>query len=490
MSIFKVILFLPLLLVQGISLDEARVRFYEAMELASDEGIPSLIRKLDKIANSAPASPVVPQIHETILVTGLVHPGSVPDLNARVAQLKASAGSNPEMAKVLKRIDILQSYYAAAMNGRPESGQAALSDPVFENSPYGIQAMADASLRAHNYEKSAIQAMRVIENDPHSPLLSNAHMILGLSAAYQGNVKSALTHFQRALAASELPTIYGNPRDYVFAAYRFSRAAPAKIGDIFDDTASAQLGMEIKEPKGVLFTDKSYLLLDKELLLTVSPDGKVLDKKPIKKIEDIAAAGNGKVYSITKDGIDFGGGNAAGLSLASGKKAKRISDLRSFAVGVAGDLYFLDEDAGLLHGTTEVTAGSISVTLLAPVKGHLLRIDNWGNLYVLEKEQKSVAVFSKDGKPLTSISVEPVAGKLGSIEYFAIDSLNHICILTENSIQIFAMKNGAAGLEKSRISTIAFDQNPQFRNLKVLGVNPAGELAATGKNENNWVIFK
>jgi hypothetical protein len=347
-------------------------------------------------------------------------------------------------------------------------------------------------LRARDYQKATMLALQVIENDPYSPLLSTAHMILGLSSAYQGNTKSALTHFQHALAASELTTIYGNPRDCVFTAYRFSRPVPAAVGDIFDDAVSTPIGAEIKDPQAMVFVDKNYVLLEKEMLLTVSPEGKVLDKKPVRKIEDIAAAGNGKMYSITEDRIDLGDGNSAALSLSltGGKKPKRITNLRSIAAGIGGDLYFLDENAGLLRGTKAITAGSLTLTSLVPVKGRLVKTDNWGNVYVLDKDKRSILVFSRDGKPLTSVSAEPVSGKASLIEYFSLDSLNNLYVLADTSIQIFAMKNGNTGFERIRINTIGFDQRPQYRNLKVLGVNPSGELAVTGKNENNWVSFK
>jgi len=488
MSILKWLILLPFLLRQAMALDDAQARFYEAMELASTEGIPALVRKLDQIANTASSSPSAPQIHETILVIGLLHPGSVPDLSARLESLKGSASGNPGLGKVLRRFNILQAYYAAAVNGHPESGSAALSDPVFEECPYGTLARADAALRAHAYANAEMLALEVIENDPYSPLLSNAYMILGLSSAFQGNNGSALTHFQHALAASELPTIYGNPRDYAFTTYRFARPVPAAVGAIYDQAVPSPISAELKNPKALVFNGKNYILVEREMLLTVSTDGKVLDRKPVRKIEDVAVDGNGQMYSITEDSIDFGNGSVAALSLNAGKKTKRVDGLCSVAAGIGGDLYFLDKDAGLLRGTAAVQGGTLGLTAFVPVKGRIVRTDAWGNIYVLDKER--IQIFSREGKPLASISPEPVAGKVGSLEFFALDALNHLYLLAENSIQIFALKNSTAGFEKSLVGTIAFDERPLFRNLKILGVNPAGELAVTGKSENNWVSFK
>lgn len=507
MSIIRVLVFLPFLLVQGMAMDETQVRFYETMQLASTEGIPSVIRKLDSLVNSAPSSPFAPRIQETILAIGILYPGSIPDWNIRLASLTG----NPLMAGVVKRIEILKNYYSVARQGHPERVLASLSDPVFEGSPYSIQAQADAALRARDYAKAAMLALQVIENDPSSPLLSNSYTVLGLSFAYQGDYKSALTHFQHALAASELPTIYGNPRDYVFTAFRFSGTAPAAESGFFDEILPAPLAMDLKEPQAMIYGDKNYLLLDKEMLVTVSGDGKVLDKKPVRKIVDIAAAelDPKQIYTITEEQLNLSSGIAANLSLNTGKKIKRISNLRSVAVGIGGDIYLLDDDSGLLHYSLEnptetkldtgvsksdkpavAQTATLNVDTFAPVKGRVVRTDSRGDVYVLEKERKSILVFSRDGKQLASISADSVEGKTEPIDYFALDSLNHVYVLTSNSIQIFALKNGSAGSEKKRLGLVALDQRPQFKNLKVVGVNPSGELVTTGKNENNWVCFK
>jgi hypothetical protein len=492
MFIARLLMCLPFLLQPAMALDKTQIQFYEALEGASADGIPALIGKLDAIIKNASSSSFAPYVQETIQVVGLLHPGSVADRVARLETLKASAAGNPGLTKVLKRIDILQSYYAAATKGHPESASAALSDPVFEGSPYGMLALADAALRTRDYGKATTLASQVIENDPYSPLLSNAYMVLGLSSAFRGDSKSALIHFQRALAVSALPTIYGNPRDHVFTAYRFSRPVPASVGEVFDEVLSTRVavGTGLKDPQALISSDKGYILLDKEMILTVSPDGKVLDKKPARRIEDIAATGDGKIYTITDEQIDLGSGSLVTLSLTVGKKTKKITKLRSLTVDANGDIYFLDQDLGILRSDATVTAGSLSIVEFAPVKGRLIRADGWGNLYVLSPDQKSILVLSKAGKQLGSVQPDPVAGKLGLIEYFALDSLNHLYILESNSIQIFAMINGGAGFEKKRVGLYVLDSRPQFRNLSVLGIHATGELAMTGKNEDNWVYFK
>jgi hypothetical protein len=81
------------------------------MAAATSDGLPALVRKLDAIAGASPSSSFAPFIQETIQVIGLLHPGSVPDQPARLKALKASGAGNPAWAKVLQRIEILQTYY-------------------------------------------------------------------------------------------------------------------------------------------------------------------------------------------------------------------------------------------------------------------------------------------------------------------------------------------------------------------------------------------
>jgi tetratricopeptide (TPR) repeat protein len=392
----------------------------------------------------------------------------------------------------LKRVEILQAYYAAAVEGHPESALEALNDPVFEESPYRLQALADAALRSRNYGIAVRLAMQAIERDPYSPLLANAYMVLGLSSAFRGDAKSALLHFQHALAASALPNIYGDPRNYVFTAYRFARAVPAAVGEIFDEVQCTRLsGVEkLKDPQDLIFGNKGFILLDKEAILTVSPEGKMLDTKPARNVEDIAVASNGKIYSITEERMDPGTGGLLKLSTIEGEKTKKIDNLRSMAVDIRGDVLFLDWDKGLLRGNTADAADSLSLTLVAKIKGRLIRTDSLGNLYILDSDRENILVFSREGVQLTSVSPLPVSGKDQSIEYFALDSLNHLYILTSGSLQIFAMINNNAGLDKKHITVYASEQNPRFRDLKVLGVSATGELVMAGKNDDNWVYFK
>lgn len=490
MSAIRILICLPFLLQQAMAIDETQIRFQEAMASAAGEGIPALLRRLDALAAAAPASACTPDIQEAIHIIGLLHPGSVPDRAERLEKLKA-AGDH-RLAAVLKRLDSLQSYYAAALQGRPEGASAALSDPVFDASPYGALALADSALRARDYGKAATLALQVIERDPYSPLLANAHMILGLSAAFRGDATSALTHFQHALATSDLPTIYGLPRDYVFTAHRFSRTVPATIGGIFDEvqTAHPAGAAEFRDPQALAFVGGNYALLDKASLLTITPEGKVLASKPVRALEDIAASRDGKLYTITSALIDFGEGNTAALSLTAANKTKRITKLRSLAVDRGNDLYFLDQDLGILRGTAPATGGVLPLTEFAPVKGRLLRADNWGCFYVLSPDQKSIGILSREGRQLGSIAPEPVAGKQGTIEYFALDALNHLYILESGSIQIFELMHDPAGLKSKRLGLYALDQRPQFRNLRVLAVHATGALMVTGKNEGNWVWFK
>lgn len=487
--------FLALLLLflsqQGIVQDQVQSQFYEAMAAASSDGLPALVSKLDAIAGASPSSSFTPRLYETIQTIALLHPGSVPDQAKRLQTLKEQGAGNPGLARVLKRIEILQAYYAAAARGRPESASAALSDPVFEGSLLGVQALADAALRAHDYSQAEALAQQVIEADPYSPLLANAQMVLGLSATFRGDARMAVRRFQRALAVSSLPTVYGNTRDYLFTAFRFARPAPAAVGEVYAEVAAVRLAgtTGLKDPQSLILNEGKFVLIDRDQVLTISPEGKALETKGERNIEDVAAIGAGKTYSLAEEGIDLGTGTLTALSMSVGGKPKTLKKLRSLAVDDRGDVYLLDQDAGLLRGSP-TAAGALPLTLLAPIKGRLIRIDRRGNLYVLPADGKSILVLSREGRQLTSVVPGPTLGKEPSIEYFALDLLNHIYVLDANSIQIFAMIDGGAGLEQRRISAIPLDPRPQYKNLRVLGVTAAGEMVATGKNEDNWVCFR
>jgi tetratricopeptide (TPR) repeat protein len=483
--------FFPFLLPQGIVQDSTRIQFYEAMAAAPAEGIPALLKRLDAIAAGSPSSASTPFIQETIQVIGFLHPGTVPDQAARLKALKSSAAANPALTAVLQRLEILQPYYDAAVRGNSESVAGTLNNPALAGSLPGYLAMADAALRAREYARAEAYSRQAIEADPYSPLLANAYMNLGLSATFRGETQAAARHFQRALAVTPLATIYGDTRNFLFTAYRFARSAPAPIGEIFDDMSAVRLGgaTVLKDPQSLVAAERGYYVVDREQLISVAPDGKVLETKPARKLVDASSTPGGKLYLLAEDGLDLGTGTFIPLSLTIEGKPKALKKMRSLAVAARGDIYIVDQDYGLLRGTL-TGAGTPAFSVLAPTKARLLRVDSRGNLYQLAADGKSVLACTRDGKQITSIVPAPVAGKEPEIECFALDSLNHLYILDANSIQVFAMIDRTAGLDRVRIASFILDSRPQFKNLRVLAVNAAGEMATIGKNEDTWVYFR
>jgi hypothetical protein len=481
----------PFLLPQGIVQDSTRMQFSEAMASAQTDGIPALLKRLDAIATASPSSPTTPLIQETIQVLGFLHPGTVPDQAARLRALKSSAAANPALSGVMQRLEILQAYYDGAARGRSDSVAGTLNNPALAGSLPGFLAMADAALRARDYVRAEAYARQALEADPYSPLLANAHMILGLSATFRGETQAAARHIQRALAVTPLATIYGDTRNFLFTLYRFSRSAPTPVGEIFDEMSAVRLSgtTGLKDPQSLVATGRGYCVVDREQLISVAPDGKVLETKPARKLEDATSAAGGRLYLLAEDGLDLGTGTFVPLSLSVEGKPKALKKMRSLAVDARGDIFIIDQDYGLLRGTP-TGAGAPVFSILAPVKARLLRVDSRGNLYLLAADGKSILACSRDGKQITSIVPAPVAGKEPEIQHFALDALNHLYVLDANSIQVFAMIDRTAGLDRVRVASLTLDSRPQFKNLRVLAVNAAGELATIGKNEDTWVYFR
>jgi hypothetical protein len=488
LALFLIMPFLPQI---GTVQDAVQAQYYEAMSTAAMDGLPALVRKLDQIGSASPASPFTPRVQEMIQVIGLLHPGAVPDRAARMQAMKAQASANPAVARILRRVEILDQYYAAAAKGKSESMMAALSEAAFEDSTFGSLALADAALRMNDYGKAETLVLQSIESDPYSPLLANAYVILGLCDSYRGNAAGAARQFQRALAITPLPTVYGSTQNLLSSVYRFVRPVRGGIGEIFDESSAARITgvQEVKEPRSLALHHGAFLLVDKEQILTVSLDGKVTETKPGRKLVDVAVTADGKFFCLAEDGIDLGTGTPTPLTVTVAGKSKALKKLRSLAIDQQGDVYILDMEQGLFKGTP-AAGGALPLKAIVPVRGRLLRIDSRGNLFLLSEDQRSIVVLSREGKQITTVAPISAAGKQPEIEFFALDLLNHIYILDSASIQIFAMNESSAGLDKTNVSTIVLDPKPQYKNLKALGVSATGEMVTTGKNEDNWVIFQ
>jgi tetratricopeptide (TPR) repeat protein len=490
LSSFWLVISLPFLVLQGLVQDPVRAQYSDAM--AAADGLPALVRRLDAIATGAADSPSLPKILETIQVIAAVYPGSVPDQDARLQAMKSSAAANQEMARSARRIELLQAYYAAASKGRPEQGVAFLSDPVFEGWLPVLHARADASLRTGDYRQAETFAQQLIEADSFSPLLADAHLVLGFCYMSRNQVPAAAREFQRALVLTPLPTRYGSARDFATLAYRFARPVPGAIAGVFEEAVVTRIAgiPGLDDPQSLRFQDGKFVLTDRDQVYTITGDGKATAAKVARKLSDLAFSPSGSACPMAEDSLDPGSGNWIKLTYTASGRVKSLGKLLSLDIDSRGDFYLLDQDAGVLRG---VSSGSgLSLTPVIPMKGHLLRIDSRDNLYVLGWDRRSISILSRDGKALATLSPAPWGGRSPSIEYFAVDSLNHAYILDtgSNSIQIFALNPGAAGLEVAPVATLALDPRPYHKNLRVLAVSDSGEIVVTGKNEDNWVLYR
>jgi hypothetical protein len=306
-----------------------------------------------------------------------------------------------------------------------------------------------------------------------------------------GNRLSAAHHFQRALTVSPLPTVYGRTEDLLSALSRLIRPTPGPVGEIFDEMATVRIGgpAGLKEPHTLLFADGKFILGDREQILGVSPDGRVLETKTARNLEDIAAGPSGKYYYLADDSVDLGTGSLVRMSVAVAGRQRALGRLRSLAVHPDGDVYFLDQDLGLFRGPRSNPTSLVSIS---PMRGRLLRIDDRGNLFLLNLDQRSISVLSADGKPLTTISTGITGSRESSIEYFALDKFSNLYVLDSGnaSVHVFAIKDTGAGLEKERLATVPLEPRPHHKNLKVIAVSPTGEVAVTGRNEDTWVLYR
>ncbi len=473
-----------------------RARYQEALAAAPTEGLLPFVSRLDAAAMASPGAAFTPRLLEMIQVIGLLHPGSVPD---RVARFERLSAQGAQTAALVRRIDILQRYFAAAAQGRPELGAAALEDAALMDSSCALQARADAAFRSGDLAGARALSSSVIEADPFSPTLAASYVLLGLCDASAGSRTAAVAHLQRALSVSPLPTIYGRTQDYLAVLSRFVRPTPGPAGQIFAETAAVRLAgvASLKDPRSLSFSGGRFILIDRDQLLGVSMDAKVLETRAARRLEDAATSADGITCYVAEDSVDLGTGMLVKVSATVGGRQKTLGKLRSIAFDPRGDLYLLDLEAGLFrlpqgstHRTGTGAATPILATLAAPVRGHQLRIDRRGYLYILGADLKSVQVLSAEGKPLTTLA--PGGAREPTIEYFALDLLNNVYMLDSgnNSIEVFAAKDAAGRVEPDRLGSVALDPKPSYRNLKVIGVSQTGEVVATGKNDENWVLYR
>ncbi len=470
-----------------------QARYQEALSSAGSDGLPTLLKKLDNLTVLDPSSPIAASSQEMVQVLALLHPGLVSDQAARFQKLKTNAAESPNLVRMVKRLEILQDYYASSRQNPTDSSPARLSDPVFEGSLFGLQARADAAFQARDYARAEYLAYQAIEADPYSPTLANTFLMLGLAEVYKGNAAAAARHFQRALTISPLPTLRGRTQDHLTTIHRFVRTSPSNFGELFDEELASRISGSpgLKDPRALLFHNGKFILVDREQVLILSSSGAVEETRGAREIEDMAVNRSGSHYYAREDGVDLGTGSLIRLNLTIAGKERPLRKLRSIALDSHGDMLLLDEEFGLLRcaiaGNTPRTPGVVS-----PTKGRLVRVDSRGYIYVLGWDRRSIQVFTREGKPFVTLSPSAAGGKETSIQSFALDIQNHVYLLDANSnaIQVFSVNEGSVGLQILKASSIPLDPRPPHKNLKVIAVSSTGEVAVTGRNEDHWVIFR
>ncbi len=484
----------PAFTLQQSTLDSAQARYSELLTEASREGLTWLVPKLEALANESPLSPATPAILETMEAIALLHPGSVRDETDRFANMIRLAAANPQLDKTVRRIETLRKYFLSLAGDAGEISPVDLSDSSLDGSVLVSLARADQTFRQGNFAEAERLAEQIIETDPFSPLNANAYALMALCRAYAGDATKAARLFQQALSITPFPTLYGRTQDYLTSLLRFTRPAPAPIGGLFEEMNPVKISgaAPLRDPRALLPTGKQFVLADREQVLLLSAEGKVDEARNLRKIEDFSPVGSGRFYYLADDSVDLGAGSPTRIYYAPmGSKAKSMTKLRSLALSSAGDLFVLDQDSGLLVCRPSATP-VISASLFAPIRGRLVRIDRRGRIWVLTSDQRSIHVLSRDGKTVLNLAPTVPGGKEASIEYFALDELNHAYILdtASSSIQVFAVNEAGDSLDKKRVAAIPLDQRSYNKNLRVIAVSSTGEVAVTGKNDDYWVLYR
>lgn len=473
--------------------DRALAEYHGIMAGAAEGDMPALVKKLDSLCASFPNAPVVASALETIQWIALLHPGAVPDQPRRWEEMRKAAGANAVLARSIRRVEILRTYFGG--NGKPPPPRAALalSDPVVGESWLGLLGRSDAAFRGGDYAGARELALQAVEPEPESPLLASASVLLGLAHAHEGNLPLAAEHFQRAATLTPLETLYGSAQDFLATALRFLPGPTAAPARIFEAPATPVIAglQEFRDPRSFHFSDGKFRLLDRDQVLVLSPEGKLEEARPARQVEDIAPDGRGALVQITRETVLAQGGRPVRLTAAVGGRTRNVSKLQSVAVGADGDLYLLDEEHGVLRATRKED-DSLAVSVISPARGRLLRMDARGHLYILSQDRKTVSVMTSSGEALISVTPRTAGGKSPSIEHFALDSLNHVYLLDAGAgtIHIVAVNSAGPGLTASAVDTIPLEAGEPFKNLRVLAVSARGELVAAGKGANTWVWYR
>lgn len=336
------------------------------------------------------------------------------------------------------------------------------------------------------YGKAYTEFSRIPLRFPGSPLAPEALYEMALCALYSNQVLEAGVQLQ--ILVSQYPNSDSAQRARQLNAilyrlhylpsgelkcYQVQNAYTASIPDMDNPT-----GLAMDSQRNVYFSDK-----DKKIVSVFDPAGKMKSTIVADSPYGVSIGPSDKILIANDETILSPGEGASSFTIWDPKKPEKkdyLKDIRSVAMSRSGQYLVVSrKEKGILQfdaGRKWLPNQTIAPTL----EFSKVVLDSTGRIYGLDKDQKLLLVFSSDGKAVRTIQKIPGRMEFGKMEDFAVDTANHVYILTDDphAVLIFAPTGELLKqILSDKKSSLHFDDG------KLISVDSSGFIYILDKDE-------
>ena len=266
--------------------------------------------------------------------------------------------------------------------------------------------------------------------------------------------------------------------------YRLRVAPPADNRTYVIDSSYAGTVMELDEPLGlacdsqgnVYFTDKG-----KKSFMVFDPTGRQIKNSTLLSPYMVSANAGDMIYVGNDENVVAADGKSVAFSIIdSGGTLRPLEDIRSIATDSKGRYYIISNKFPgiLVYGQDRSPAKDF-----APLQKQYYKVlvNSRDEICAVDKDRKQITIFDSTGKALSTIGPAGKGYTIEKIEDFAVDEANNIYVLEKNpkSVLIFSSDgNILKYIQSDKKGTLAFE------DARLLTVGPSGSIYILDKDSH------
>jgi TolA-binding protein len=305
--------------------------------------------------------------------------------------------------------------------------------------PAALYSTGVALERQGRFQEAVDAYFQVIVDHPRSDWAAGARLGVGRSFVRQGDPLEAMAQFQEVRNAHPGTPEAESSLDWLTLLFRFygTRLLGQAVSFRRDTTFNPALRDRLKDVVAVRISSAGIHVLerDKKRLLTFDREGKLSGSQQAVDPYGLVVDPRGEVIITNDKGVVLDGKPTI-FSVPSEKGPKPLEKLRFTARDRLGELYVYDDNE------KKILRFSSSGDLVGPFPDAnpreilTLEMDPVGNLVVLEKKDREVAVFGPEGRTVARIQTGRGQWALKRAVDIAIDPAGYLYIVDQDEAKI------------------------------------------------------